>query len=439
MEQKTNENGLSPEQKAADAMKSVAADTANDVVEQKTEALKESFEATMTKMAEEAKADRELMQKSIDEVAATNKGIFGIGGPRLNEKQEQLKDIAENVKSGRNVQTELSIKTFTPGTSTETLVPSMYNQEGQIKYDPNYKTNLRDVLNSRTSEGGSILWNREAAVAVAANNPQGISSAAAPKPFGQAQPQTTKEVGRQESTFRTLTNFYTMPEEYLDDIAGFESYISTRLMADLMDLESRQLLSGDNTGQNFNGINTAAGLDHRALNLADLDTAIDAWANSVGSTAAGSLAGRYDALTAASSILQQNDYSPACVIMNPFDYNQIGITKSGDGDYVFRQGIDPGTGKLKTWLNNGAEVVWHNAQAANTFTVFDKAAIEYVMREGVAVEFDRNANDFASNNISIRAQLRGNLADWLPNGIITGLFNTAGANIGYLPAIQVSI
>ena len=430
-------DGLTPEQKAADAMKSVASDTANNVVEEKTAELKESFEATMTQFAAEAKADRELMQKSIDEVAAERKSVFGIGGAKLNEKQEQLKEIAETVKAGKNIQTELSTKTFTPGTSTNTLVPSMYNQEGNIKYDPNYKTNLRDVLISRTSDGGSILWNREVAGTVgdAGVNPQGITDASAPKAFGSAQPQTTKSVGRQESTFRTLTNFYTMPEEYLDDIAGFESYISTRLMADLMDLESRQLLNGSGAGINYNGINSAAGLDHRALAAGALDTALGAWANSVGSAAANSDANRYDALVAASSILQQDDYNPGCVILNPFDFNQIAITKSNDGDYVFRQGIDPGTGKLKTWLNTGAEVVMHNAQAANTFTVFDKSAIEYVMREGVAVEFDRNANDFASNNISIRAQLRGNLADWLPNGIITGLFETAGANIGYLPAL----
>ena len=122
--------------------------------------------------------------------------------------------------------------------------------------------------------------------------------------------------------------------------------------------------------------------------------------------------------------------------MNPFDYNILALAKSNQGDYVFRHGTDPGTGKYMTWLNNGAEVVVSNAQAANTFTVFDKSAVEYVMREGIAVEFDRNANDFQTNSISVRAQLRGNLADWLPQGVITGIFETAGANIGTIAAIQ---
>ena len=330
-------------------------------------------------MAEEAKADRAVMQKSIDELAAQRKS-FGIGSKR-SEKEEQLQDIMSEYKKKGTVKTELSQKTFVAGSSTNTIVVSQYDQAGQIYHDPNFKVQLRDVVNTRTSTGGSILWNRETAE----------TDAAAPKVFGNAQPQTSKTLTRQESTFRTLTNFYTMPEEYMDDIVAFESYISNRLMMDLLDLESRQILTGDNTGQNYNGINTFG------TAITD-DTGYGSWANAVNN------ANRYDVLVAAGSILEQVDFTPGCVILNPFDYNQIAITKSNQGDYVFRYAKDPATGKVMTYLNTGVQVVKSNAQAANTWTVFDKMALEYVMREGVAVEFDRNANDFAANNISIRAQ-----------------------------------
>ena len=48
------------------------------------------------------------------------------------------------------------------------------------------------------------------------------------------------------------------------------------------------------------------------------------------------------------------------------------------------------------------------------------------MREGVNVKFDYNANDFASNNITVRAQLRGALVDYLPNGVKHGAFTGSG-------------
>ena len=413
---------------AVDAVKSVASEVAAEAVETKTAELKETFEATMTKMAEEAKADRELMQKSIDEVAATNKGIFGIGAPKLNEKQEKLKGIAEEIKTKGLSKTELSMKDFTAGTSTQTLNPSAYNQHSTIYHQPNFKQQIRDVVNTRTSDGGSIVWNRETAE----------DDNAGPKGRGIAQEQTDKTVTRQEATFKTLANFYTMPEEWLDDIAAFESYISNRLMMDLIDSESRQLLRGTSAanietdaGNAFNGINMfgnnliGAALTNTVTNLGD-------WAGtfSTGAGAAGN-ATRYDAIVAMASLLQQADYSPTCVILNPFDYNRIALAKSDQG-YEFQYGVDPATGMFKTWLSSGIEVVVSNAQTANTATVFDKSSFEYVMREGVAVEFDRNGTDFSSNNISIRAMLRGEVADFLPQGVNTAVLTGANSVVGAL-------
>ena len=399
----TNNNNNN-ELEAAKALKSVAIETATEVAATKSAELEAAVESKFETMAMEAKADRAIMQKSIDELAADRKSSFGIGS-KYTEKQEQLGDIASEMLSKGRVSTELSQKTFVAGSSSSTLVPSQYDQDGKIQHNPNYKMQLRDVLATRTSDGGSIVWNRETAE----------TDSAAPKTFGASQTQTSKTLTRQESTFRTLSNFFTMPEEFLNDIVAFESYISNRLMMDLLDLESRQILSGAGTGQNYNGLNTFG-------TQINSDVLLGSWANSVGSTADNADANRYDAIVALSSILQQSDFNPGCVILNPFDYNQIAITKSADGDYVFRQAVDPGTGAMKTVLNTGLQVVVSNAQAANTFTIVDKMAAEYVMREGVAVEFDRNADDFNTNSVSIRAQLRGNIADWLPQGVVHGTF-----------------
>ncbi len=394
---------------AVESVKTIATETANAAVETKAAELDAKVSKSLEDFALEAKEDRQLMQKSIDELAAQRKSVFGIGGAKVNEKQDTLKSIMSDYKSKGTAQAELSQKTFVAGSSPSTLVPSQYDQAGTIYHNPNFKVQLRDVIQTRTSDGGSIIWNRETA--------ETDSSGA--KAFGAAATQTSKTLTRQESTFRTLTNFYTMPEEYMDDIVAFESYISNRLMMDLLDLESRQILNGTGAGQQYNGLNTFG------TNL-NTDGALGSWANSIDD------ATRYDALVAVGSILEQEDFSPGCIVMNPFDYNQIAIQKSTDGDYVFRYGKDPQTGKISTYLNTGAQVVKSNAQAANACTIFDKMSAEYVMREGVAVEFDRNANDFQANNISIRAQLRGNIADWLPLGVKRFTFTGAAGVVTLL-------
>ena len=382
-----------------------AAEATNKALESKATEINENVESKMTEMAKsiaaEAKSDREIMQKSIDELAASRKS-FGIGSAKVSESVEQLKDIQSEFRAKGKVTTDLSQKTFVAGASTSTLVPSQYDQAGTIYHNPNFKVQLRDVINTRTSDGGSIIWNRETAE----------TDSAGPKAFGAAATQTSKTLTRQESTFRTLTNFYTMPEEFMDDIVGFESYISNRLMMDLLDAESRQILGGSGAAQNYNGINTFG-------TQINTDAELGAWANSIDN------AQRYDAIIALGSLLEQSDFSADCVILNPFDFNQLALIKATDGDYVLRNGIDPGTGKFMTYLATGMQVIKSNAQTANTFTVFDKSAFDYVMREGVAVEFDRNANDFQTNSVSVRAQLRGNLADWLPAGALNGTFTGA--------------
>ena len=379
----------------------------------------EAVEAATTKSAEalEAKANEfntEVeslknqnieLQKSMDQLNAKmeSNGSFGITKKR-NEWEEKFASAQNDFKKSGKVSMDIDTKTFVAGTSTNTLVPSAYGAENKIYHLPNYKRQLRDVLSSRTEAGGSIIWNRETAE----------TDSSSPKAFGAAAVETSKTVTRQESTFKTLMNFYSMPEEFFNDISNFESYISGRLMGDLLDLESRQIIHGDGTGNNYNGLNTFG------TTLAT-DGDFGDWADSIGSGTVD--ANRYDAITAVGSILEQEDFTADCVVVNPFDYYQIALIKANTGEYVLQQAAGAsGAGVMQ--LTNGIEVVKSNAQAAGTFTVFDKMAAEYVMREGVSLEFDRNANDFQTNSISVRAIIRGNIADWLPQGVKTASFAT---------------
>lgn len=376
----------------------------NEVATKSAEAL-EATKAALTNEVETLKGQNVELQKSLDEVKQKMESspAFGISKKRT-AWEEKFADAQDKFNKSGKVSMDIDTKTFVAGTSSSTLVPSAYGTENKIYHLPNYKRQLRDVLNSRSEQGGSIIWNRETAE----------TDSSAPKAFGAAQPQTSKTVTRQEATFKTLMNFYTMPEEYFNDISNFESYISTRLMGDLMDLESRQIIGGDGTGQNYNGLNTFG------TTLGN-DAAIGDWANSVGSATVE--ANRYDAITAVGSILEQEDFSADCVVVNPFDYYQLALIKANTGEYVLGQALDA-SGNTIMQLANGIEIVKSNAQAAGTFTVFDKMAAEYVMREGISLEFDRNANDFQTNSISVRAIIRGDIADWLPSGVKTANFTT---------------
>ena len=383
---------------------SAIATKAADVAKDSANALEAKATELNTEI-DSVKSQNVELQKSIDDLKAKMESStsFGISKKR-NEWEEKFAEAQNTFKKSGKVDMELNTKTFVPGASTNTLVPSAYGTENKIYHLPNYKRQLRDVLSSRTEAGGSIIWNRE--TAETDNSGSKVISASAAE--------TSKTVTRQESTFKTLMNFYTMPEEYFNDISNFESYISGRLMGDLMDLESRQIIHGDGTGANYNGLNTFG------TTLGN-DAAFGDWADSIGSATVD--ANRYDAITAVGSVLEQEDFTASCVVVNPFDYYQLALIKANTGEYVLSQALDA-SGNTITQLVNGIEVVKSNAQAAGTFTVFDKMAAEYVMREGISLEFDRNGTDFQTNSISVRAIIRGNVADWLPQGVKVGNFAT---------------
>ena len=188
------------------------------------------------------------------------------------------------------------------------------------------------------------------------------------------------------------------------------------------------MLNGDNSGDNYNGINTfGSDLSPVSATLAAArtaqDAALGAWANSI------PRANRHDAITAVVSLLQEANFSGECVILNPFDYNQIKLIKDTQGQYVLERVFDNNLGMWRSYLGE-IEVVKHNAQVAGRFTVLDKVAVDYVMRESIMIDFDYSGDNFRRKQVAILASLRGNNADWQPTGIYVAYFedNDDGAN-----------
>ena len=389
----------------------------NDIVEgAATKASDVAKEAVETKAAE-LNGNMEVLQKSFDELKERmeSKGSFGIG-KRRTEIQEKYNDaIADCQRGGKGVlelkSTDelLTLKTFS---STAGAGSAIYGDErvGDIKYDPNYQTRLRDVvMTGSTSGNGAIRFNQEAATTSYTN----VTS----KAKGAAGTNVRQDLADVHVPIQTLQAINSIPEEWLDDTAMIESYLSTRLMGELMDLEDEQILRGSGTGTNFAGINT----NGRSFANA---AAITGYVGSglAGNFSSANPANNFDVLTAAKAGLANTNFHADLVILNPLDAALISLTKATTREYVLQQ-TQVGDGKTG-YFWQGMRVVQTPAQNVGTFTVIDsKKATQYWMREGVNVEFDRNGTDFASNSISVRAKIRGNVTNYRGNGIVSDAFS----------------
>ena len=379
---------------------------ATEVAAKSDEALtdaKSEINETITKSAEATNEKLELMQKQIDDNKMEAKNNFSIGTPKRSEFGEQLRAKADeiiNLKRGSSP-VILDLKTLTPSAGADSA-PSRDTRVEMIKYDPNFDNRVANHLVTGTTDAGAIRHTFETAETDNTN----------PKVAGAIATGSAVTLTDVYTPVENIFNVLTLSEESSKDISFVESYLSTRLMGNLRDIEDVQLLRGSGTSPNYNGLATAG------LTFADAaarETYIGDLADSQGTSA-----NNFDVLTAVYAGLANTNYMAGKVFVNPLDYYVMVLAKSTQNEYVLSQTIAP-DGSYKTFWN-GVEIVKTPAQTAGTFTILDMRAATYFMREGSTIEFGYNDNDFAGYNVSVRANLRGALVNYNQKGIISDTF-----------------
>ena len=363
---------------------------------------------TITKSVEAANEKLELLQKQIDENKMEYKNNFGIKPPKRSELQEQIAAKADeiaNLKKGDTV--SLQLKDYVGSAGADSAPYSDYRVEA-IKYDPNYDVRIANhLMNGSTGMDGAVRHTFETAE----------TDSTAPKAKGTIATQSSVSLSDIHTPIVTVMNILTLPKEQLNDVKMIESFLSTRLMGNLKDVEDVQLLRG--TGAT-GATPQLKGLSAWARTFADAAaraTFVGGVADIFSSTAQ---ANNFDVLTACKAGLAADNFRASKVFMNPTDVAVMVLTKSTQGEYVLRQTVTP-DGSIKSFWN-GIEIVETAAQAIGTFTMLDNTAAQYWSREGAQVEFGYNDNDFAGNNISVRALLRSALVGYNANGIINETF-----------------
>ena len=375
------------------------AKVAADALDAKANELNES----LTKSNEDTTAKTEVLQKQIDDLKMENKNNFAIGAPKRSEFSEQLRSKADEIVSLRkgSAPVVLDLKTLTPSAGADSA-PSRDLRVEQIKYDPNFDNRVANHLVGGSTDAGAIRHTFETAE----------TDNTAPKVHGAIATGSAVTLTDKYTPIETIFNVLTLPEEAAKDISYVESYLSTRLMGNLRDIEDVQLLRGNGTSPNYNGLATAG------LSFADAaarETYIGTLADSQGTGA-----NNFDVLTAAMAGLANTNYYAGKVFVNPLDYYEMVLAKATTNEYVLAQTIAP-DGSYKTFWN-GVEIVKTPAQTAGTFTMLDSRAATYFTRMGSNIEFGYNDTDFAGYNISVRANVRGALVAYNPNGIISDTF-----------------
>lgn len=256
---------------------------------------------------------------------------------------------------------------------------------------PQRRLTVRDLLSQGRMDGNTLEYVKET----------GFTNAAAPVAEAAAKPESTLKFDLMSTTAKVIAHWMKASRQVLDDIAQLRSVIDQRLLYGLAYVEETQLLNGDGTGQNLNGIITQA-TAYAAPFVPDAETAIDTI--------------RLMMLQAALA-----EYPATGIVLHPTDWARIELTKDSEGRYII--GNPQQLGQPTLW---GLPVVPTQAITADKALVGAfKLGAQVFDRWDARVEVGYVNDDFTKNLVTILAEERLALAVYRPEAFIY-------ADLGYV-------
>ena len=266
------------------------------------------------------------------------------------------------------------------------------------KWDPSRSVHIRNLIPNGSTNAQVVRFPKESA----------YTDNGAAKAQGSALGQSDFDVVATSVEMEKVGCFLKLTDEMLQDTPGLSSYLAARVPGKVLSVEDNELMSGDGSSPNMEGILTSG--------TAFTTTSGGLFYQSVES------ANEFDVLIVALNQLALNNYQADTILVNPTDFHKIVLLKSTANEYLRNQiiqGIQPAI--------NGVPITLNTAVPNGKFAVMDsRSACQYWIRENLSIEFSReDGTNFQSNFVTCRAQLRGGLAIYAPNAIIQGTFSTA--------------
>jgi HK97 family phage major capsid protein len=239
---------------------------------------------------------------------------------------------------------------------------------------------IEDLLVSIPTTANAIDWIRENV----------FTNAAAETAEGAILPQSSITFAPQTMPVSTVGHFVKITRQLAMDGPALAAYINRRMVYGVNLKVENQLVAGNGTAPNLNGLTNAGNFTAHGYSNASL-------------TAAGLANNRFDLIGKMIGDCALNDYPADVVILNTADWWTMRLTKDSQGRYLLG---DPASNVVPTLF--GRPVVASNAMVAGKVWVgsLSQAATLH-NREGIALDLsDSDENNFQLQLVTIRAVRR---------------------------------
>lgn len=363
----------------------------------------------------EAKTETVLTLKNIQErIDAIEQKMVKAPKPETKSLMDTLKENEDiqrlmRDKKGRSAQFTLTgdhvrefiegkaITTTTMGGySTPDLMPS---ERGRYVQEARVDLPMRSVIPARPITVGQVVWPR-------ADN---VGSKASPVAEAALKPTNTFVPTMETERVKKIATTYDFSQEVLADWSELEGLIRNIGRYKVQHEEDRQILFGDGTGENLNGLTTQAQAFSYATNL----------------TPAGGYQYMDVIAAAAAQVDADNEMSATFVVVNKANHWKMRLTKDSNGNYIMG---GPGSGAPSgVW---GLRVVPTNMMPSGSFLVGSSSPLASEIRDRLELSVmmsTEHANNFTYNLVTILFESRLLLAVYRPDAFVYGSLNQSPA------------
>ena len=278
---------------------------------------------------------------------------------------------------------------------SQTLTAGVQRQQAPLVLMQDRMLTIRDLLPVGTTNSNAIEYPRETAFT---NNAAMVAE-------NTVKPMSTFDMTIETAPVRTLAHFFRVSKQIMDDMTMLQSYIDNRLRFGLGLVEEAQILNGNNTGQNLNGIIPQATVFPASVATSGIPGGVNAQ--------------RVDIIRWAKLLVRQALFPATAVVLNPEDWARMEMLKDTQNNYLysaFTSGME-----TRLW---GLRVVESDAITAGTFLVgaFAMGAQIWDREAANVILSTEDADNIQRNMVTIRGEERLALTVYRPAAFVRGSF-----------------
>jgi HK97 family phage major capsid protein len=366
------------------AIESAKADNASAL-----ESVKAELEATKASITV-VKDEIEKLEAKQNRVKMNQTEVKGFNAT-LADAIEQNGDSLAKLARGEQKRSSFILDTKAVGTMTEAvnLTGDITRQyANQVYALPSRKVHMRSLLPIGTINQGLFTFPYES----------GGEGDPAAQTQGSSKAQVDFDITMKDAAAQYIAGYVRISRQMLDDIPAMTSFLQSRLLEKYLVAEDAQILSGNGTAPNLQGI---LGVATAATGAATVDV---------------------EQLVQAIAQLETSNYSATGILVNPTDWAAIMNTKNTNAAYSL-----PASTVVTTDGNvsiAGIPLYKSTAIAVDKFVVGDWSMGAQIMQnQGIAVQFsEMDGDNFTKNLITVRVEARIALPIYYAGAFIYGDF-----------------